>query len=325
MRLATPLFMLSISSALYATHPLPYSEHHWNFIADSVFMRRAELNEKPLAKDPNKVAMCPDCSQTVLDPCSHFDFVPGYRASFVYTADVKRSYEALFLWLKPWHCERGVTGNDSLYFPFNSIPYAVDYFEARHAHIKYSTSFWDAEANYWLHFSPRYTDFFSLSGMFGGRYFHVNEMFKLTYTKLFDKSDYFIHTENEVYGFQIGLDLQMAPTARLSWDFIGKVGTMANRAKQKQILRDEDNTAVLRRHNTHRWQWGLFADAIVQLGYQVLRHLNVHAGYEFITLSGLALAPEQVAYGTGTGAGKNVNTHGFIFVHGFYAGLTLGL
>lgn len=320
------LVMLSGSSLLYGTHPLPYSEHHWNFLADAVFMRRAEIDDKPLVKDSNKVRKCPDCTQTLLSTkdIAHFDFVPGYRLSFIYTPDVKRSYEALFLWVKPWHSERSVTGDDSLFFPFNSIPYAYDYVDANHASGKYSTSFWDGEVNYWLHFSPRYTDYFSLSGAIGGRYFHLNESFKLTYEKMFDTSDYVIHTKNKAYGLQVGLDFQMAPTARLSWDFIAKVGTMANRAQQKQILSDMDNTTVLRRHSRHRWQWGLFGDAIVQLGYQVLRHLNLHGGYEFIVLSGLALAPEQVAYGTGTGAGKNPYTHGYIFIHGFYAGLTLG-
>src|ERR1700730_18699821 len=111
MKIVWPLqfLLLSAGSALYATHPLPYSEHHWNFLADAVFMRRAEINDKPLVKDANKTPMCPNCTQTVLSTkdVAHFDFVPGYRVSFVYTADVKRSYEALFLWLKPWHCERG--------------------------------------------------------------------------------------------------------------------------------------------------------------------------------------------------------------------------
>jgi hypothetical protein len=182
--------------------------------------------------------------------------------------------------------------------------------------------FWDAEVNYWRHFSPRYTDFFSLSGIMGLRYFHLNESFNVSFFRPPDTSDYSTHTENDVFGFQIGLNLQMAPTSRLSWDLTAKIGATVNRAKQRNLLQDLNNTVVLHRFNRQRWQRGLFADMLAQVGYQFKRPFSLHTGYELLILSGLALAPEQITNQTGPNAGKGIDTHGFVFIQGFWLGAT---
>ncbi len=300
-------------------------DHHWNFVADAVFMRRSEINDKPIVKDSNKERVCNDCDFAVISTkglIQHFDFDPGFRASVVYTEDVKNSFEAVFLWVRPWHATRHANGDRSLFFPFDSSNYAFDYYQASKAHVECHSRFWDGELNYWRHFSPRYTDFFSLSGIMGLRYFHLNESFKLTFTKPPSTSDYSLHTENDVFGFQMGLNLQMAPTSRISWDFTAKVGAMVNRAKKRDLLQDYDNTLVLQRFNRQKWQRGLFADMLAQVGYQFKEPFNMHAGYELIILSGLALAPEQTSHDVGSGAGKGVYTSGYIFIHGFSLGAT---
>jgi hypothetical protein len=318
--------MLLSVGALQAADYSRLDEQHWNFTGDAVFMRRMECNDQPLVKNPHKKRECGDCSNyTVVSTkglIQHFHFEPGFRASLVYNADVKNSFEAAYLWIRPWHGSKGAVEGNSLFFPFDDPTFAFDYFDASEAEAECHSRFWDAELNYWRHLSPRFTDFFSLSGLFGMRYFHVNESFKLTYFKPPDKSDYSVHTENDVFGFQTGLDLQMVPTSRLSWDLIAKVGVMANRAKQRNALHDYNNTVTLRKGNRQKWQCGLFADFLAQVGYQFKREFNLHIGYELIILSGLALAPEQVTYGSDMGASKVVYTHGHIFIQGGYIGAT---
>lgn len=316
------LGMHAISGAEYTR-----LDHHWNLVGDAVFMRRSEINDRPIVKDTDKTRECPDeCDNfTVISAkglIQHFHYDPGFRASLFYTEDVKNSFEGVFLWVKPWHATRHANGPESLFFPFDSSTYAFDFTNASEAKVECHSRFWDTELNYWRHLSPRYTDFFSLSGIFGMRYFHLNESLDVTFFKPPDKSDYSVHTENDVFGFQIGLNLQMVPTARLSWDFIAKIGAMVNRAKQRTLLQDFDDTVVLRRFNRQQWQRGLFADVLAQAGYQFKDQFNLHAGYEFLVVSGLALAPEQLDNGTGSGAGKDVDTHGYIFIHGFWAGAT---
>jgi hypothetical protein len=300
-------------------------DEKWNLIGDAVFMRRSHINDKPLVKDTNKDRSCPnECDDfTVISNrglVKHFHFDPGFRATLIYCEDVKNSFEGVFLWIRPWHGTRHANGNQSLFFPFDSTSYAFDYYQASEAKAEYHSRFWDAELNYWHHFSPRYVDFFSLSGVIGMRYFHLNESFELTFVKPPDTSDYTIHTENDVFGFQLGLNLQMAPTNRLSWDFTVKLGAMVNRAKQKNWLQDYNNTVILRHFERQKWQRGLFADFLGQVGYQFKESFNLHIGYEFLNLSGVALAPEQTSGDTDSGAGKKVDSDGFIFIYGFWLG-----
>ena len=290
-------------------------------------MRRSEINERPLVKDTNKDRECPDeCDNFKVISSEglvkHFHFDPGFRASFVYSDDPRSSFEGIFLWVRPWHATRHANGDQSLFFPFDSTSYAFDYYQASEAHAEYHSRFWDAELNYWRHFSPRYTDYFSLSGILGMRYFHLNESFKLTFKKPPDESDWSIHTENDIFGFQVGLDLQLVPTARLSWDFIAKIGAFVNRAKQRNLLQDYNNTVALRRSDRQKWQRGLFADILAQVGYQFKESFNLHVGYEFLLLSGLAIATDQIDRETGFGAGKQVEVDGYIFIHGCYIGAT---
>jgi hypothetical protein len=318
-----PLYLLGCGSVFAAQYSRLYD--HWDLSADAVFMRRSESNNRPLVKDSNKIRKCPDeCDNyTVISTkglVQHFHFDPGFRASVVYSEDVKNSFEGIFLWVRPWHATRHANGDKSLYFPFDTSGYAFDYTNASEAKAETHSRFWDAELNYWRHFSPRYTDFFSLSGIFGMRYFHLNESFKLTFFRPPDTSDYSIHTENDVFGFQIGLNLQMAPTSRISWDLTAKVGAAMNRAKQRNLLRDYNNTVTLRHFDRQRWQRALFGDFLAQVGYQFKRPFSMHVGYELLILSGLALAPEQVSGNTSTVAGKEVDSHGFVFIQGFYIG-----
>ncbi len=302
-------------------------DHHWNFIAEFVYMRRNELDGKTLVEDEDKSRKCGRCDDfTVMRTSSiinHFDLNPGARLGLTYTEETLEStFELLALWIAPWHATKTVGGDASLFFPFSQRDYAFDYFDASKAEGEGESKFWDLELNYWRHASPRNRDYFSASWIAGLRYFHLNESFKLTFYKPPDVSDWSVHTKNNIFGAQLGGNLQWNPSERLSWDITVKLGAMANRAKQWNFLKDHNNTEVLRHYQRQKWQLGLFGDAAIQAGYQFKEPFNLHLGYEVMYISGVALAPEQMQRSTNTESGKHVYTKGYVLIQGLFAGAT---
>ena len=318
-------FFFAFSSVSVHTSSLPYMEHHFNFAAEAVIMNRNPAKKRCLAIDPDKMRHCGKCD----DFCGlttrslRFDYDPGYRLRLFASKNAQRSFEAVFLWIQPWEAETDKKGDLDLSFPFHHGVTGVDYVDASRVSAKYNSCFWNAEVNYWHHFSPRHVDFFSLSGLLGLRYFHLNERFRLVYVIPPDKSHYRIRTDNDVGGAQIGLNLQMAPTRRVSWDFTGKVGIMVNRGTVKSAMLDENDTTLIGALSKERYQIGFFSELLGQFAYQFAKHLDAHVGVDFIYLSGVALAPEQVNRNLAP-ARRRIYTHGGIYIYGFYGGFTLG-
>lgn len=300
--------------------------HHWNLLGDFVFMRRSEIHNHKLVKDSNKF-QCPNqCPNfTVMNTknlVNDFDFEPGYRLALTYTPDPQMSFEANYLWLSQWEGEKRVHGNQSLSFPFKDSSFTQDFSNASEATGVYKSDFWDVELNYWRHFTPRRIDYFSLSGIAGLRYFHLNESFRLTMETPPDKSSYHIRSYNKMFGLQAGLDFQMNPTRWLSWEAFAKVGGMLNHTNVTSVLRDMDDQVKLRDFEKQEREVGVFADVAAQFTIYCAKWLSLNAGYEVLFFSGLALAPEQISKNTKPHSGKKDYTHGTAIIHGLYTGLT---
>lgn len=313
-------------SLLSCAEENPTSSHRWRLLGEFVYMRRSEIHNHTLVKNSDKPHNpCHPCEGTEVmdnkDLVNEMGFEPGFRVGGIYTESPQMSIEANFLYLQPWHGEKTVKGNQSLKFPFSHNDYTHDYIQASEARGCYEMHFWDLELNYWRHFTPRYVDYFSLSGIAGLRYFHWNEEFKLAMTRPKDTSDYKIDTKNDLFGAQLGLNFQMNPMRWLSWEFTAKVGGMANRAKQKTLLRDYNNTLQLRNFERQKWEVGVFADVAALVGFQFKKHLNLHLGYQVLFFSGLALAPEQINKSGDPDVKKEVHVNGAAIIHGLFAGL----
>ena len=317
--------MLSTGS-VQAAHNLSLNDH-WNVNGEFVYMRRQHSSSKPIVNDTAKVRACGSCSDyTVLKTNALINdqwFEPGYRVGVTYRPNARGSLEANFLWLAEWEGEKKKEGDGTLYFGFKDSDYDGDYIDADEAKGKYDTQFWTGEANYWCHWTPRFVDFFSLSGIFGVRYFHFNEGLDITYVKSSDKSHYTIHTKNDAYGAQVGLDLQVNPMRHFSWEASAKFGLMMNAEKQKQTLRDINDTEVLQSGKRHKWQNGCFIDLAALLAFQMMTHLNVHAGYEMIFLSSVATAEDQIRKRLTSGASNKIEPNGAVIIHGLFAGIIL--
>lgn len=289
---------------------------HLSLLGDFVYMRRTQIHDHDLVKAHHHTVI------DAKDLLNKFEFEPGYRVSLTFMPSDKNSFEAIYLDLQPWHGEKKKHYSD-LHFPFSHSGYSHDFTDAETAHAKYKSHFWDAEFNYWRNFTPRNANYFALSGIVGFRYLQLNESFKLSMIRQPNKSSYSIHTDNRMYGLQLGLDFQMNPMRWLSWDFFAKVGFFANDTEQKQFLGDLDNRVTLRHSKKHAWESGFFTDVSAQLGFNFLKYFNLHGGYQMMFLSGLAIAPEQVSNHVGSNAGKEDKTNGTAIIHGLFAGLTI--
>ncbi len=299
---------------------------HWELLGDFVFMRRADVHNKTLVKDPDKKQKCTDiCPNfTAIDTSdlvNDFDFAPGYRVGLTYMADAVNGFEWNFLYLQPWHGDKKERGDADLSFPFSDANFDKDFHDASVAGAEYESHFWDLEFNYWCYFTPRRIDYFSFSGIAGLRYFHWDEEFELKMFNPPDRSSYNVETENRIFGVQLGLDLQWNPTHWLSWDIFAKVGGMVNHCEQETFLGDLDNTVELHDFHKQKREIGIFTDVAAEFAIHFNPHLNFHAGYQCMFFSGLALAPEQISKRASKHAGDRVYDDGKALIHGMFAGL----
>ncbi len=317
-------------SAFWSAAPLAAGDgsnlnDHWSLLGDFVYMKRTDIHDHAIVKDANKFqcpGQCPNHTVISTEDLIHdFDFAPGYRAALIYMPSAKNSFEGNFLYLQPWTGHKKRHGDHSLSFPFKHSDYSQDFTNADEAEAKYESHFWDIEFNFWRHFNPRRIDYFCLSGIAGLRYFHWDEAFKLTMVKPPDKSTYNIHTENRMFGVQLGLDFQINPTRWLSWDIFAKAGLFANHTEQTQFLGDLDNTVTLRDSERVKRVLGIYTDVAAQVGFQCFEHINLHGGYQAMFFTGLSVAPEQISRGVKREAGKKDYTHGNAIIHGLFVGL----
>ncbi len=320
------------AASLFSSQPLFAAQNmalndHWNITGEFVYMRRQHSSDKTIANDFDKRRFCGGCTDfsvlTTKDLINDQSFEPGFRVGVVYKYNPKMSFEANFLWVAQWSEKQEVKGDRSLYFGFKDVDYRGDYFRADEASGEYDTQFWTSEVNYWRHWTPRHVDYFSLSGIFGLRYFHFNEGLDISYHKPPDKSNYKIHTKSDAFGLQAGLDFQVNPTRTFSWEIFAKFGLMMDHVEQKQFLRDLNNTETLRHLKRQKWQNGCFADVAALLAFQFKDHINLHAGYELIYLSSVATAEMQISKRLTSGAGKNIEPNGAVYIHGLFAGMII--
>lgn len=141
---------------------------------------------------------------------------------------------------------------------------------------------------------------------------------------------YRIETRNDLFGFQIGGELKFRD--RLwEWGARYKLGPFVNFAEHSSDLIGRRKVlyglpdpewyprSVTVHRNARRTEVAGWAEVGVEGTYFITPNWIFHAAYDWMFLTNLALAPEQVDYRVG--AAPTINTNG----HALYHGLTLGL
>jgi hypothetical protein len=137
--------------------------------------------------------------------------------------------------------------------------------------------------------------------------------------------DYNIRTENDLLGFQIGSDL-MFRRCKWEWGVRTKMGPYVNFSRNvKEITNNLGDTPTQFSFNNvmeqRRQKAALIGEVGFEASYKFRPNLTGRAAYDFMWISGLALAPEQLTWNLDPIANKTINTNGLIFSQG----ITLGL
>lgn len=308
------------------------NQGHFDLLGDFVYMQRYHVKNQPLVIDTNSTTCDDGCSSSrVLGTKSMIrGWQPGGMAYLSYVPDVKSRYELGGLYLSEMdNTSTRESDGGVLFFPFRNASYAKDFYGAQEITANYKSLLYTAELNYWRTFSVSRQSTFVLSGMFGIRFANISEKFSLDAYKLHTHSSYDIKVKNDLVGLQVGLDFQIHMVNRFYWDLLLKGGVDLNRISAKSFLGDLNNTVTLRNFTKQMGQNGSFAQAAAGAGYQLQDWLNIHVGYQMLFFGGLALAPDQIDFGSNslsvsaTTSPFSLNDNGYVLVHGVYTGLIL--
>ena len=152
---------------------------------------------------------CPHNTFRTIDLLKKQNRATGARITLNYLTNRKTTWQGRYLGFLHWHGSAYAACPNSLEFPFESgINNTVDYHDADFMKGVCDTRFWSAEANYWYHVTPRRVNYFSVSWVFGFRYFNFNEHFDLLSKTTGSASHYKIETNNRIGGPQIGGDFE---------------------------------------------------------------------------------------------------------------------
>jgi hypothetical protein len=223
------------------------------------------------------------------------------------------SGEASYFGTHEFDAERTVVGINDLDLPGAITAITDDYNNANQMDFTYSSTLHNAELNL-------VRDFPWLAVLGGFRYLKWDEDFNIhALDQDGDVSDYLVETTNDLYGGQLGLRLTNGGP-RFGWELTGKAGVFANSARQSQLLRDDNNTIVVRNASSGATETAFIGDLNGSLYYHLTRFIRVRGGYNAIWIDGLALAPDQLDYSAATGAQPLVGD-GQVFLHGANLGL----
>ncbi len=288
----------------------------WTATGDFLYIKRTSLNNKTIVRGPDQRLG----TKQALD---RFDFEPGYRIGLQYHLNVCNTFEASFSHITEWSADHEIKGSGNLYVPFYSLSTGSDYYNASLAREVYTSEFDSGEINWWYHFTPRRVNYFSLSSILGLRALRVDEHFTLAMTKGANTSHYKVSTENSLWGGHLGASLQGNPTDNFSWEILGKAGAFYNDLENRRRARDFNDTTSLGKERRDGSQTTFLGEAALVVSYQFGCYFNLHLGYQFLYLTGLALAPRQFTLDNVPTLRNRLSKNGEIILHGAFAGINL--
>ena len=165
----------------------------------------------------------------------------------------------------------------------------------------------------------------AVSFMIGFRYLNLTEDFNanLTTAAGAGAGRFAVHTDNNLFGGQVGVNVALPIGERLSISAAGKAGVF-------EALEDQSTSGSFfnaagtgpAARNASSTTTAFVGEVGVFAHLRVTNWLTAHAGYDLMWIEGVALAPDQFrASNFATGGAASVNTSGDIFLHGAQAGV----
>jgi hypothetical protein len=170
-----------------------------------------------------------------------------------------------------------------------------------------------------------------MSYLYGLRFMQIDETFRFSSrSQFFDRDlqiqtasgNYDIVTHNNLLGLQIGADMTFRK-CRWAWGVESKLGPFANFSDQTSTIEAEidgqPGGAVHQRLIASRCQAALIGEVGFQATYKFRPNLVGRAAYDFMWVTALALAPEQLQFSADPD--ERINVNGSIFSQGVSLGL----
>jgi hypothetical protein len=171
--------------------------------------------------------------------------------------------------------------------------------------------------------------------LYGARFFQLNESFSYNSfgrTDIFDPStgalidsitntgSYDIATHNNILGLQVGMDITFRQ-CRWEWGLYGKVGPGVNFSDQVSYINagPEGAPTFVRRLAWSKHATSLVSEAGIHASYKFRPNLIGRASYDFMWITGMALAPEQIQFNPAPV--NQIDSDGFLFLNGLKLGL----
>lgn len=264
------------------------------------------------------------CKVTTKDLLHKQGFSPGVRITADYMPHKKVTLQTTYTGLLSWKGIRNANCPDSLEFPFlDGLNDTVDYQNANVMQTSLHSNYWNLEANYWYHVTPQRVDEFALAWLFGFRYLNFRENFLLkSYTNT-QTSDYKIHVKNRMGGLQLGIDFEGNIGRNFTWGVIPKLGAIVDFAENSTVLRDNNNTVVLKSYNPSDFFMSFVGDFATYFYFNLFKDVIFKFTYEVTYASNIALALNQIDFREDNLA--DIQTHiesgGSLMLQGLYVSL----
>ena len=268
-----------------------------------------------------------------------FSFEPGFRVTLGRQLG-PRAIEASYFGLYNWNSFAEVDSADP---DLDSLMTADSFYPMTSPFVYIGRDFdgaaYFAETevhNVELNLRRQYNSVFTL--LAGFRYIHVGDSFEILTGEFYEPDSNFQYegirgydtdTNSDLFGFQLGGQLNYNVGADLCVELKGKAGLHLGRYGQKQIIyaySDIDDPFagysyegdVFFTASDHAWGMASTVDVGATAVYQFTDNVNLRIGYEVMSWSGLALAPEQL---NDSVDGTETHRDGIIVLSGATVGL----
>jgi hypothetical protein len=317
----------------------------WYASGDALFMHRSGPRSSPLIlADRGTIDDLGD--DTVLfdsEQLTFSNYTSGFRTEIGRSLGNGLAIEGSYFLLHEWDHESRITTNGFItpppidpLNPFGDgeglsppLPFALTFYpadtfyEAVEQRVSYESELQGAEINVkatWNHCQ------FIRSEYVGFRYLNLAERFQVaSQDEVFSTPDngigfYNVHTDNDLFGLQLGEDVGLPLFGCLLLNAKMKAGLFVNAAEQTTTIIDSN----ILRYNAREVEEELsfVGELNVSANFKVNRMLSIRGGYNFLWITGVALAAEQ-GYPVALAGFSPLNDNGRLFLHGFSIGLEI--
>ena len=277
----------------------------WTFCADELFLQRTSTRSQTLFVDPDTGADLLN-SQTGLN----FPVAVGFQVSGSRQMCDCWSIDVGYMQLDGWNANHYLA-NPSVMVTDVGGPF----FPMDNASARYTSAIYLGEINVRQQTCPW------LTLLAGFRMGELDERYRATGTETFVLPMAATLTNNafnHLYGFQVGADVQVFNYCGVKLNGLCKGGIYDNaisQNSQRQDLFVDDHAQGSIN------QLAFLGEAGLTLSYEINEHFSVHATYQAVWITGLALAPEQIPVTDFVSGTTAIDSNGSLLYHGGGVGL----